>query len=58
MGGGSSDGKTLEDMFYQKEMEISKSAFTRQFTYAIVYAWVKLREQVSHPSTTDEDQSP
>lgn len=47
MGGGSSDGKTLEDMFYQKEMEISKSAFTRQFTYAIVYAWVKLREQVS-----------
>ena len=26
--------------------EISKGAFTRQFTYAIVYAWVKLREQV------------
>ena len=48
MGGGSSEGKTLEDMFYQKEMEISKTAFTRQFTYAIIYAWVKLREQVSH----------
>jgi len=46
MGGGTgSDGRSLEDMFYQKEMEISKSAFTRQFTYAIVYAWVKLREQ-------------
>jgi V-type H+-transporting ATPase subunit d len=46
MGGGSTEGKSLEDLFYQKEMEISKNAFTRQFTYAIVYAWVKLREQV------------
>jgi V-type H+-transporting ATPase subunit d len=45
-GGAGSDGKSLEDLFYQKEMEISKGAFTRQFTYAIVYAWVKLREQV------------
>ncbi|KAG4413627.1 H(+)-transporting V0 sector ATPase subunit d [Cadophora malorum] len=44
-GGVGGDGKSLEDMFYQKEMEISKSAFTRQFTFAIVYAWVKLREQ-------------
>ena len=58
MGGGSSslgnqsggiggdEGKSLEDMFYQREMEISKLAFTHQFTHAIVYAWVKLREQV------------
>lgn len=46
-GGTGGEGKSLEDMFYQKEMEISKDAFTRQFTYAIVYAWVKLREQVS-----------
>lgn len=45
-GGVGGEGKSLEDMFYQKEMEISKDAFTRQFTYAIVYAWVKLREQV------------
>lgn len=45
-GGGGSDGKSLEDMFYLKEMEISKSAFTRQFTHAVIYAWVKLREQV------------
>ncbi|EHK99750.1 putative V-type proton ATPase subunit d [Glarea lozoyensis 74030] len=44
-GGSGSDGKSLEDLFYQKEMEISKGAFTRQFTFAIVYAWVKLREQ-------------
>ena len=46
-GGTGSDGRSLEDLFYQKEMEIAKDAFTRQFTYAIVYAWVKLREQVS-----------
>jgi V-type H+-transporting ATPase subunit d len=45
-GGTGGDGKSLEDLFYQKEMEISKGAFTRQFTFAIVYAWVKLREQV------------
>lgn len=46
-GGLANDGKSLEDMFYQKEMDISKLAFTRQFTPAIVYAWVKLKEQVS-----------
>lgn len=45
-GGGGSDGKSLEDLFYQREMEISKAAFTRQFTHAVIYAWVKLREQV------------
>ncbi|KAK7741917.1 H(+)-transporting V0 sector ATPase subunit d [Diatrype stigma] len=44
-GGGGGNEKSLEDMFYQKEMEISKTAFTRQFSFAIVYAWVKLREQ-------------
>jgi V-type H+-transporting ATPase subunit d len=43
---GGDEGKSLEDMFYQKEMEISKLAFTHQFTHAVVYAWVKLREQV------------
>ena len=47
-GGSGGDGKSLEDMFYQKEMEISKMAFTRQFTHAIIYAWVKLREQVRY----------
>ncbi|KAI9796519.1 MAG: H(+)-transporting V0 sector ATPase subunit d [Candelina submexicana] len=45
-GGTGGESKSLEDMFYQKEMEISKGAFTRQFTYAVVYAWVKMREQV------------
>lgn len=37
--------KSLEDLFYQKEMEVAKSAFTQQFTYTVVFAWVKLREQ-------------
>lgn len=46
--GGSDEGKSLEDLFYQKEMEIAKLAFTYQFSHAVVYAWVKLREQVSH----------
>ncbi|KNG51678.1 vacuolar atp synthase subunit d [Stemphylium lycopersici] len=44
-GGVGGETKSLEDLFYQKEMEISKLAFTHQFTHAIVYAWVKLREQ-------------
>ena len=46
-GGSGNEQKSLEDMFYQKEMELSKLVFTRQFTHAVIYAWVKLREQVS-----------
>jgi V-type H+-transporting ATPase subunit d len=45
-GGSGNDQKSLEDLFYHKEMELSKMVFTRQFTHAVVYAWVKLREQV------------
>lgn len=45
-GGSGNDGKSLEDLFYQKEMELSKLVFTQQFTHAVIYAWVKLREQV------------
>ncbi|KAI5859184.1 V0 complex, c/d subunit of ATPase [Tricharina praecox] len=49
MGGGGGLGagrpKSLEDLFYQREMEISKATFTQQFTYAVVFAWVKLKEQ-------------
>ncbi|KKY22867.1 putative vacuolar atp synthase subunit d [Phaeomoniella chlamydospora] len=44
-GGTASDGKSLEDLFYQKEMELAKLVFTRQFTHAVVYGWLKLREQ-------------
>ena len=46
MSGGTTEGKSLEDLFYQKEMELSKMAFTHQFSHAVIYAWVKLREQV------------
>ena len=47
-GGEVDDGspKSLEDMFYLKEMKIAKSIFTQQFTVAVVYGWLKLREQV------------
>ena len=45
-GGSGNEGKSLEDMFYQKEMELAKLVFTMQFTHAVIYAWVKLREQV------------
>lgn len=45
-GGAGGEQKSLEDMFYQKEMELSKLVFTCQFTPAVIYAWVKLREQV------------
>ena len=47
-GGAGGDQKTLEDLFYMKEAELSKLVFTRQFTHAVIYAWVKLREQVRH----------
>jgi V-type H+-transporting ATPase subunit d len=50
-GGAGNEGKSLEDLFYQKEMELCKMVFTRQFTPAVIYAWVKLREQVSFPTT-------
>lgn len=43
---GSAQPKSLEDLFYQREMEIAKATFTQQFTYAVVYSWVKLKEQV------------
>jgi V-type H+-transporting ATPase subunit d len=44
-GGSGGDQKSLEDLFYLKEAELSKLVFTRQFTHAVIYAWVKLREQ-------------
>ncbi|EPS43455.1 hypothetical protein H072_2562 [Dactylellina haptotyla CBS 200.50] len=38
--------KSLEDIFYQKEMELAKNTFTHHFTFAVVYAWLKLQEQL------------
>jgi V-type H+-transporting ATPase subunit d len=43
---GAAQPKSLEDLFYQREMEIAKLSFTQQFTYAVVFSWVKLKEQV------------
>ena len=37
--------RSLEDLFYRREMEIAKATFTQQFTCAVVLAWVKLKEQ-------------
>lgn len=37
--------QSLEDHFYQREMELCKGAFTQQFTYSTVWAWIKAREQ-------------
>ena len=53
-GGIGGESKSLEDLFYQKEMELSKLVFTQQFTHAVIYAWVKLREQVSTSNDFDQ----
>ncbi len=37
--------KSLEDNFYEYEMNLSKLAFTQQFTYSTIWAWLKSREQ-------------
>lgn len=54
-GGSGNEGKSLEDLFYQKEMELSKLVFTQQFTHAVIYAWVKLREQVRFDNLPSQD---
>lgn len=38
-------GKALEDHFYQLEMELCRDAFTQQFTFSTIWAWVKSKEQ-------------
>ena len=40
-----SNGKTLEDRFYEYEMSLCKNAFTQQFTYSTVWAFVRSKEQ-------------
>ncbi|XP_053414943.1 V-type proton ATPase subunit d 2 isoform X2 [Nycticebus coucang] len=42
---GGSGGKTLEDVFYEHEVQINVLAFNRQFHYGVFYAYVKLKEQ-------------
>ncbi|KAK9474609.1 V0 complex, c/d subunit of ATPase [Dipodascopsis tothii] len=40
-----SNNKSLEDHFYLREMELCRNAFTQQFTYSLLWAWVKAKEQ-------------
>ncbi|KAK7822817.1 hypothetical protein U0070_022756, partial [Myodes glareolus] len=42
---GGPGGKTLEDVFYEREVEMNVLAFNRQFHYGVFYAYVKLKEQ-------------
>ncbi|TGZ81910.1 ATPase, V0 complex, subunit D [Ascodesmis nigricans] len=42
---GGSQPKSLEDLFYMREMQLAKDSFTQQFSYAIVFSWLKLKEQ-------------
>ena len=37
--------KSLEDYFFEREAQLNKLAFLQQFHFAIVYAFLKLREQ-------------
>ena len=43
--GGSGSTRNLDELLYQREMEMSKLAMTDEFSFAIFYAWVKLQEQ-------------
>ncbi|XP_007954382.1 V-type proton ATPase subunit d 2 [Orycteropus afer afer] len=43
--GDGNGGKTLEDVFYEHEVQMNVLAFNRQFHYGVFYAYVKLREQ-------------
>lgn len=40
-----SNSKSLEDHFYEYEMGLCKNAFTQQFTYSTIWAFVRSKEQ-------------
>ncbi|XP_069847112.1 V-type proton ATPase subunit d 2 isoform X2 [Dipodomys merriami] len=42
---GGNGAKTLEDVFYEHEVQMNVLAFNRQFHYGVFYAYVKLKEQ-------------
>ncbi|KAI9290744.1 ATPase, V0 complex, subunit D, partial [Neoconidiobolus thromboides FSU 785] len=39
------EGKTLEDRFFEYEVELNKDTFLQQFHYGLFYAYFKLKEQ-------------
>ncbi|MBV94431.1 V-type proton ATPase subunit d 2, partial [Eschrichtius robustus] len=43
--GDGSGGKALEDVFYEREVQMNVLAFNRQFHYGVFYAYTKLKEQ-------------
>ncbi|XP_067568045.1 V-type proton ATPase subunit d 2 isoform X2 [Pseudorca crassidens] len=43
--GDGSGRKTLEDVFYEREVQMNVLAFNRQFHYGVFYAYTKLKEQ-------------
>jgi len=45
MGGGGLGEKSLEDSFFEHETALNKGAFENQFSYAVFYAYFKLKEQ-------------
>ncbi|OZJ04254.1 V-type proton ATPase subunit d [Bifiguratus adelaidae] len=40
-----SGSKTLEDKFFEHEVKLNRLAFMQQFSYAVYYAYIKLKEQ-------------
>lgn len=41
----SSLGKSIEDHFYEREMNMCRDAFTQQFTFSTIWAWLRSKEQ-------------
>ncbi|KAL7711483.1 V-type proton ATPase subunit [Entamoeba marina] len=37
--------RSLEEMFFDKEVEVNRSAYYTQMGYGVIYSWLKLKEQ-------------